>query len=119
MTYDCCKATAEQIEAVLAEAGARLGNGWAERLRRGFVHYTEECEIGQPQVGPLPRLSHVDDIRTRPPDAVRVLRGGAQVESNQFCGRATALRGAVFLSRLTPSRPNPKRLRTRLCRSSG
>jgi len=52
VTYDLLQATAEQIEAVLAEAGARLGNGWAERLRRGFVHYTEECEIGQLQVGP-------------------------------------------------------------------
>ena len=52
VTYDLLQATAEQIETVLAEAGARLGSGWAERLRRGFVHYTEECEIGQLQVGP-------------------------------------------------------------------
>jgi len=52
VTYDLLQATAEQIEAALAAAGAQLGSGWAERLRRGFVHYTEECEIGQLQVGP-------------------------------------------------------------------
>jgi YHS domain-containing protein len=52
VTYDLLQATAEQIEAALVKAGAQLGSGWGERLRRGFVHYTEECEIGQLQVGP-------------------------------------------------------------------
>lgn len=52
VTYDLLQATAAQIEAAFADAGARLGGGWAERLRRSFVHYTEECEIGHLQVGP-------------------------------------------------------------------
>lgn len=52
VTYDLLQATAAQIEAAFADAGARLGGGWAERLRRSFVHYTEECEIGNLQVGP-------------------------------------------------------------------
>lgn len=52
VTYDLLQATAEQIEAALEAAGGRLGSGWAERLKRGFTHYTEECEIGHLQVGP-------------------------------------------------------------------
>ena len=46
ITYDLLQATAEQIEANLAEAGAKIGKGWSDRLRRAFIHYTEECEIG-------------------------------------------------------------------------
>jgi YHS domain-containing protein len=45
ITYDLLQATAEQIEAALQQAGARLGGGWAERLRRAFVHYLEETEV--------------------------------------------------------------------------
>lgn len=45
IVYDLLQATARQVEEKLAEAGARLGEGWAERLRRAFVHYEEECEI--------------------------------------------------------------------------
>lgn len=52
VTYDLLQATALQVEATFGDAGARLGAGWAERLRRGFVHYTEECEIAHLQVGP-------------------------------------------------------------------
>lgn len=50
MTYDLLQATAEQIESRLEEVGVRLGEGWAERLRRAFVHYEEECEIGSLEV---------------------------------------------------------------------
>lgn len=57
LTYDLLQATAEQIEARMAEVGARLGAGWPERLRRGFVHYLEECEIGSLEAG-------ADDGRT-------------------------------------------------------
>ena len=32
----------------------RLGSGWAERLQRGFVHYSEECEVGNLEVTPHP-----------------------------------------------------------------
>lgn len=52
VTYDLLQATAAQIEAAFEDAGARLGAGWAERLRRNFVSYSEECEIGHLQVGP-------------------------------------------------------------------
>jgi YHS domain-containing protein len=54
ITYDLLQATAEQIEAVLQEAGARLGTGWAERLRRAFVHYLEETEVESLEVRPDP-----------------------------------------------------------------
>lgn len=52
VTYDLLQATAAQIEAKLEAAGATLGAGWAERLRRGFVHYTEECEIDNLEIKP-------------------------------------------------------------------
>lgn len=46
ITYDLLQATAEQIEATLAGAGAKIGEEWPERLRLAFIHYAEECEIG-------------------------------------------------------------------------
>ena len=50
ITYDLLQATAEQIEEKLAEVGMQLGEGLAERLRRAFVHYEEECEVGNLEV---------------------------------------------------------------------
>ena len=50
ITYDLFQATAEQIEAVLQEARAHLGTGWAEKLRRAFVHYLEEDEVASLEV---------------------------------------------------------------------
>lgn len=50
ITYDLLQATAEQIEAKLAEIGVQLGEGWADRLHRAFVHYEEECEAGNLEV---------------------------------------------------------------------
>ncbi len=58
LTYDLLQATAEQLEAKMAEVGAKLGAGWAERLRRGFVHYMEECEAGNLEVHPHPGHGH-------------------------------------------------------------
>lgn len=52
VTYDLLQATALQIEQELSKAGAQMGSGWGENLRRGFIHYTEECEIGNLQVSP-------------------------------------------------------------------
>jgi len=52
VTYDLLQATALQVEAELLKAGERLGDGWGENLRRGFIHYSEECEIGNLQVAP-------------------------------------------------------------------
>lgn len=54
LTYDLIQATADQLEAKMAEVGVKLGEGWAERLRRGFVHYMEECEVGNLEVHPHP-----------------------------------------------------------------
>lgn len=48
--YDLLQATAEQIEKKLAEIGVQLGEGLAEHLRRAFVHYEEECEVGSLEV---------------------------------------------------------------------
>ena len=45
VTYDLLEATAMQIEQVLEKAGAKLGAGWAGRLKRGWVQYTEENEL--------------------------------------------------------------------------
>ena len=36
VTYDLLQSTAAQIESALGEAGASLGEGWGEQLRRGF-----------------------------------------------------------------------------------
>ena len=44
IVYDLLQVTEDQIEHALGEAGAELGRGWAERLRRAFVHYEEEME---------------------------------------------------------------------------
>lgn len=41
ITYDLIQATATQLEAKVVEVGVKLGEGWAERLRRGFIHYME------------------------------------------------------------------------------
>lgn len=50
ITYDLIEATEEQIERILLETGAQLGSGWTERLRRAWVHYTEDCEALNMQV---------------------------------------------------------------------
>jgi len=50
ITYDLLQATADQLEAKIAEVGVKLGEGWAERLRRSFVQYVEECEVGNLEV---------------------------------------------------------------------
>lgn len=59
ITYDLIQATADQIEAKMADVGAKLGEGWAERLRRGFVHYMEECEVENLEVRPHHGHGHV------------------------------------------------------------
>lgn len=52
ITYDLLEATAEQIEKKLEEVGVQLGGGLAERLHRAFMHYEEECEVGNLEVHP-------------------------------------------------------------------
>jgi len=43
--YDLLEVTAEQIERILEDTGSGLGSGWAKRLKRGWIHYTEENEL--------------------------------------------------------------------------
>ena len=42
ITYDPDQASDERLEEELSDAGERLGHGWAERLRRAFIHFEEE-----------------------------------------------------------------------------
>jgi len=58
ITYDLIQATAEQLEAKMMEVGAKLGEGWAERLRRGFVHSFEVIEVGNLEVHPHNGYGH-------------------------------------------------------------
>ena len=50
ISYELMEATAEQIERTLLQAGARLADGWMERLQRVLVHYTEHCETANLEV---------------------------------------------------------------------
>ena len=50
ITYDLLEVTAEQIESTILTAGAQLGGGWTEQLRRALVHYTEDCEAANMEV---------------------------------------------------------------------
>ncbi len=45
ITYDLLQVTEKQIEKALSEVGVQLGGGWLERLRRGWVHDSEETEL--------------------------------------------------------------------------
>jgi len=45
VTYDLLEATAAQVESAIEQAGADLGHGWAARLKRGWLQYTEETEL--------------------------------------------------------------------------
>ncbi len=60
VTYDLLQVTEAQIEKALTEVGARLGGGWLERLRRGWVHDSEETELDNLAAPPAPQ-------RNRPP----------------------------------------------------
>lgn len=50
ITYDLLEVTSAQLEAALQKAGARLGQGWGERLQRAFVQYLEETEVASREV---------------------------------------------------------------------
>jgi len=45
VVYDLLEATALQIERVIEQAGSKLGASGVRRLKRGWVHYTEETEL--------------------------------------------------------------------------
>ncbi|MBU6467635.1 MAG: YHS domain-containing protein [Betaproteobacteria bacterium] len=48
--YDLMQVTAEQIADKLALIGTELGGRWMDRLKRAFINYEEECEIGSLEV---------------------------------------------------------------------
>lgn len=50
--YDLLQATAEQIESRIVQVGLQLGDGWADLLRRGFIHFIEETEVDSLEVKP-------------------------------------------------------------------
>ncbi len=52
ITYDLLQATSEQIESRLLQVGIRLGSSLGERLRRAFIHYEEDCKVGNMEVQP-------------------------------------------------------------------
>jgi len=45
ISYNLLEATAEQMERALSDAGAALAVGLGARLKRGWLHYTEETEL--------------------------------------------------------------------------
>jgi YHS domain-containing protein len=45
VTYDLLEVTSVQIEKNIEQTDARLGTGWADRLKRGWIQYTEENEL--------------------------------------------------------------------------
>lgn len=51
--YDLLQITSRQIEEALEAAGAEMGGGWADRLKRAFVHLLEETESSSRAVDPM------------------------------------------------------------------
>lgn len=58
ITYDLIEATAAQIEQIIINAGAKLGDGWTDKLKRALVHYTEDCETSNLEVSNKGHLNH-------------------------------------------------------------
>lgn len=56
--YDLIRATEQQIENKLALVGAALGHRWTDRLRRAFIHYEEETEVGTLEVTKSKKSCH-------------------------------------------------------------
>jgi copper chaperone CopZ len=44
VSYDLLQVTAAQIDAALRQAGFEPGGGWGQRLKRAWIHYTEDNE---------------------------------------------------------------------------
>jgi len=58
ITYDLLQATELQIEKKITEAGVVLGDDLMEKIRRAFVHFTEETEIESLEARPDSRAGH-------------------------------------------------------------
>lgn len=55
ITYDLLEVSLEELEAILAGIGARLGGNWGETLRRAWIHESEETELGSLEATPVHR----------------------------------------------------------------
>ncbi len=45
VSYDLFQVSLEEIEATIEQTAAKLHSGMLERVKRGFIHYSEECEL--------------------------------------------------------------------------
>ncbi len=45
ITYNLLEATTEQIEEHIEQMGQYLSRNWIDRLKRAFIHYSEETEL--------------------------------------------------------------------------
>jgi len=45
ISYDLLEATAQQIETALLQIDGALDQGWLQRLKRGWINYSEETEL--------------------------------------------------------------------------
>lgn len=45
VTYDLLQVSLEKIETSIEQTAANLRSGVVERVKRGFIHYSEECEL--------------------------------------------------------------------------
>lgn len=45
VTYDLLQVSLEEIEASIEHTAGKLPSGVTDRIKRGFIHYSEECEL--------------------------------------------------------------------------
>jgi len=45
VVYDLMKIALEDIEAVIVKSVGQLDEAVTEKIKRGFIHYSEECEL--------------------------------------------------------------------------
>ena len=58
ISYDLLQSTELQIEIKITQAGVVLGDDLMEKIRRAFVHYTEETEVESLEARPGSRGRH-------------------------------------------------------------
>lgn len=65
ISYDLLQSTKLQIEKRITEAGVVLGDDLMEKIRRAFVHYTEETEVESLEARPGSRGGIITDALQR------------------------------------------------------
>lgn len=58
ITYDLLQVTESQIEETITDVGIALGSDVMEKIRRAFVHYMEETEVGSLEARPGSKGGH-------------------------------------------------------------